>query len=131
MLPLARPQSAARYGLLVITAAAGGWTKLRWTVFWRDQGCVAVQPKWFGKDIATDQCRNTAGWLIRWDDLFQLEWDHVTDSRGIRRDDEAHGITVCPWHHRGDRWRIDTKERRQRVREVLRGLYPEAWGVPQ
>jgi len=111
----------------VITAAIDGWTKLRWTVFQRDGGCVAVQPRIFGDDIARDECRNTAGWLIRWNDIFQMEWDHVTDRGGIRRDDEAHGVTVCPWHHRGSGWRIDTKERRAKLREVLSDLYPAVW----
>jgi len=111
----------------VITAAIDGWTKLRWTVFQRDGGCVAVQPRIFGDDIARDECRNAAGWLIRWNDIFQMEWDHVTDRGGIRRDDEAHGVTVCPWHHRGSGWRIDTKERRAKLREVLSDLYPAVW----
>lgn len=65
---------------------------------------------------------------MRWNDLFQMEWDHVT-MNGVRYDDIAHGVTVCPWHHRGSRWRIDTAPRRQRIREVLRGLYPEAWAA--
>jgi hypothetical protein len=111
----------------LVSAARDGWTKLRWTVFKRDGGCVATSRLWFRDDTAPDQCRNKAGWLIKWDDIFQMEPDHVTDWGGIRRDDEAHLITVCPWHHRGSQWRIDTKERRQREREVLSGLYPEAW----
>jgi hypothetical protein len=113
----------------LVSAARDGWTKLRWTVFRRDGGCAAVQPRYFRDDVATDQCRGKHGWLIRWDDVFQMEWDHVRDDRGRRVDDEAHGITVCPWHHRGSSWRIDTKERRARIRDVLRALYPEAWAV--
>lgn len=115
----------------LVTAAKDGWTKLRWTVFRRDGGCVAVQPAIFGRDVAPDQCQNRAGWLIRWNDVFQLEWDHVTGFDGIRRDDEAHGVAVCPWHHRGSRWRIDTKERRDVLRRHLARLYPTEWSVPQ
>lgn len=111
----------------LITAEKDGWAALRWAVFKRDGGCVAQLSFWFPGDTATDQCRGTNGWLIRWNDLFHMEWDHVRDRRGRRLDDEAHGITVCPWHHRGSGWRIDTAARRQRVRQVLAGLYPAAW----
>lgn len=120
------PQGRRRLDV-VVTAVADGWTRLRWVVFQRDGGCVAVRPSIFGEDAAKDQCRGAHGWLIRWNDLFQMEWDHVTDDGGIRRDDEAHGVTVCPWHHRGSHWRIDTKIRRAVLRDHLRRLYPEAW----
>lgn len=86
-----------------------------------------MQPAIFGEDIATDQCRGLMGYLIAWDDLFKMEWDHVTDDGGIRRDDEAHGVTVCPWHHRGSGWRIDTKPHRAKLRDMLRTLYPAEW----
>lgn len=112
---------------MVASAKADGWTKLRWTVLQRDGGCVAVQPSIFGQDIATDQCRGLHGWLIRWNDVFQMEIDHVTDRGGIRRDDEAHLVAVCPWHHRGSHWRIDTKPRRAVLRDMLTGLYPAEW----
>ncbi len=105
----------------------GVTTDVRWAVLKRDKGCVATSAVWFPGDVAPDECRGKHGWLIKWDDIFQLEVDHVTDRGGIRRDDEAHLIAVCPWHHRGSGWRIDTKERRQREREVLSGLYPAAW----
>lgn len=90
---------------------------------------MAVQPRIFREDIAPDQCRNALGYLIAWNDLLPMEWDHVRDRQGIRRDDEAHGVTVCPWHHRGHDWRIDTKERRARLRDVLTALYPTEWPV--
>ncbi len=112
---------------MVLTAAADGWFVLRAAVFRRDRGCVAVQSDWFGDGVATDQCRDARGYLIRWDDIFRMEADHVTDDGGIRRDDEAHLITVCAWHHRGSGWRIDTKARRARARDVMRALYPAEW----
>lgn len=113
------------------TVKSDGWTAVRWAVLNRDGGCIAVQPRVFGDDVARDQCRGTHGWLIPWDSAFQLEIDHVTDFGGIRRDDEAHLVAVCPVHHRGSGWRIDTKERRAVLRDHLRRLYPAAWGVPQ
>jgi hypothetical protein len=111
----------------LVTVLKAGWARLRIHTFNRDGGCVAVQPSIFGADIATDQCRSATGTLIPWNAVFFMEWDHVTDRAGIRRDDEAHGVTVCPWHHRGSGWRIDTKERRAVLRDHLTRLYPEAW----
>lgn len=115
---------------MILSAAVDGWGRLRSAVFRRDRGCVAVQARWFGDDVAKDLCRDAGGFLMRWDDIFKMEWDHVTDRSGIRRDDEAHGITVCPWHHRGSGWRSDTSEHRAREREVLAEMYPEAWPSP-
>lgn len=111
-----------------LVTAADGWAKLRLVTFTRDKGCVAVQPRVMGALAATDLCRDENGWLISWNDLFRMEWDHVKQNF-LRYDDEAHGITVCPWHHRGDRWRIDTKAHRERVRAYLESLYPAVWTV--
>lgn len=105
---------------------------LRWervAVFQRDGGCIAVQPIWFGRDVAPGVCRDSFGNIIGWHDLDKMEWDHVTDDAGIRRDDRAHGVTVCPGHHRGSGWRIDTKEHRRMIRDRLRILYPEEWNA--
>jgi hypothetical protein len=113
----------------LITRRKDGWPRLRQTVLARDGGCVATSGMWFRTDAATDSCRDEHGLLIRWDNVFKMELDHVRDDRGARLDDEAHLITVCPWHHRGSAWRIDTKARRQRERDVLRALYPEHWPV--
>lgn len=65
-----------------------------------------------------------------WNDIFRLEWDHVRHGlAGPRFDDEAHGVMVCPWHHRGSGWRIDTKEHRAALRVYLTSKYPEVWGA--
>lgn len=113
----------------LINAQQHGWDWLRETVFRRDGGCVAVQRQIMGEEVATDSCREGAGLhypiIERWR-LERMEWDHVTQD-GVRYSDEAHGITVCPWHHRGSGQRIDTKARRERVREYLRGVYPTVW----
>lgn len=115
----------------MITAEKDGWPKLRLTVFTRDGGCVAVQPRIFGKDAATDFCRNVYGYVIPWDDIFQMEWDHVKEQLGMQlraSNDEAHGITVCPHHHRtSNGWRIDSAEHRQTIRGWLAKHYPEVW----
>ena len=112
----------------LVTRAKDGWAKLRILTFQRDGGCVAVNPTIFGGDVAPDQCRDRNGWLIPWNDLFKMEWDHVREEAGgARVDDIAHGITVCPWHHRGDGWRSDSKAHRMMERLYLRSLYPEQW----
>lgn len=95
----------------LITAEKDGWTWLRETVFRRDGGCV-------GPSLgAPDGCTGP------------LEFDHVREKIGGERlDDEAHGITVCAWHHRHSRqWRSDSKVNRSTIREYLRGVYPEVW----
>jgi hypothetical protein len=114
----------------LVSAANDGWSKLRLTTTRRDGGCVAVQPKVMGEQIATDLCRNGHGWVIRYDDLFQLEWDHVKEflATSLRAPhDEAHGVSVCAWHHRGTGWRSDSQEHRQKIREYLAKLYPDVW----
>lgn len=113
---------------MILTVAKDGWAAVRQRIFVRDRGCVAVQQDIFGEDVAHDQCRDAAGYLMAWDDRFRLEADHVTQVHSHldpRRDDEAHLITVCPWHHRlSPRWRIDTAERRMAVRAFLVKRYP-------
>lgn len=60
-----------------------------------------------------------------------LEFDHVKERLGAAfkaPNDEAHGITVCSWHHRHSRsWRSDSKANRTLIREYLRRLYPAVW----
>lgn len=114
----------------LITREKDGWPKLRILTFQRDGGCVAVNPAIFGADVATDQCRDRNDWLIPWNDLFKMEWNHVREQPGgTRYDDIAHGITVCPWHHRGSGWRIDTRPHMERVRAHLSALYPDHWAA--
>lgn len=111
-----------------LITAKDGWPKLRLLTFTRDGGCVAARPDVMGPLVATDQCRDRNGWLIPWNDLFRMEWDHVREqSGGARLDDIAHGITVCPWHHRGDGWRSDSAIHREAIRAYLRRLYPDHW----
>jgi hypothetical protein len=111
----------------LLTAAADGWQRLRARVFGRDGWCIATRRDIFGADIATDLCMDAGKKPITYAGLFAMEWDHVTDDGGIRRDDEAHGVTVCPWHHRGAAWRSDSSDHREAERVYLARLYPEAW----
>lgn len=100
----------------------------RQAIFYRDGGCIATQPAWFGVDVAPDVCRSGFGAEIDWNALWMMEGDHVTDDAGIRRDSRAFGVTVCPWHHRlSQRWRIDSKAHRVKIRDRLRVLYPKEW----
>lgn len=113
------------------TAKRHGWLVLRAVVFRRDGGCVAVQRHIMGDDVATDSCRagerEAAKVINRWD-LQYMEWDHIREQPGGRRyDDEAHGVTVCPWHHRGSGQRVDTSERRFKIRGYLARMYPDVW----
>lgn len=110
----------------LVTAERDGWPKLRLLTFSRDKGCVAANPAIMGSLVASDQCRDRNGWLIPWNDLFRMEWDHVKQD-GVRYNDIAHGVTVCPWHHRGSRWRSDSKVNREAIRAYLLLLYPAVW----
>ena len=89
---------------------------------------MAVNPEIMGPEVAPDQCRDVNGWLMPWNDIWKLEWDHVRAGyAGKRINDEAHGVTACPWHHRGDGWRVDSKAHRQILRDYLARLYPAQW----
>jgi hypothetical protein len=102
--------------LELISAKVHGWAALRIAVFRRDMRCVATQERVFGKDVATDLCSGP------------VEFDHIRHGLAGRRiDDEAHGITVCAWHHRGSGWRVDAKDRRAAARRYLANLYPDVW----
>lgn len=115
----------------VLTAETHGWPAVRRATFSRDRGCVAVQSRIYGDDVAPDLCRNQYGQAVRWDDPTQLEWDHVKESQamGVKApDDSAHGVMVCAWHHRlSNRWRIDSWVHRQKIRDWLRSHYPGVW----
>lgn len=114
----------------LIRADVDGWPRLKLHTARRDGGCIAQNPEAIGRDhVAPDQCRDVNGWLMSWTDVWKLEWDHVRHGyAGQRMDDEAHGVTVCPWHHRGSGpWRSDSKVNREAIRAYLARLYPEAW----
>lgn len=117
----------------MITAVRDGWTELRRVTFRRDGGCLAVRVDVFGSDIAPDMCQDGFGNPILWYDLSKMEFDHVKEQLGTAKkapDDEAHGITVCPWHHRlSQQWRSDSARHRIAERDWLRKHYPEVWGV--
>lgn len=103
----------------LINAEQHGWSWLREQTFARDGGCIAVQSRIMGDRVAPDGCTGP------------LEWDHVKEQLKAGQkapDDEAHGVTVCAWHHRHSRsWRSDSKVNRERIREYLRGVYPTVW----
>ena len=105
----------------LITAEHDGWSWLREHTFRRDGGCIAPQRSIMGDLVAPDGCTGP------------LEWDHVKEhlKAGAKApNDEAHGVTVCSWHHRYSRsWRSDSKVNRARIREYLRGVYPSVWGA--
>jgi hypothetical protein len=112
----------------VKTVQGDGWPAVRAAVFERDGGCLATSFQVFGSDVASDLCRNRYGDTVRYDDLKWMEWDHVREGVAEARiNDEAHGVTVCAWHHRGSGWRIDTKAHRAKVRGWLAKHYPEVW----
>lgn len=112
----------------------GDRTALRWGIFQRDEGCIAVQPDKVGDAVSAEPCRNSANWVIPWNDVFQMEWNHVKEAGAIglgikAPDDEAHGVTLCAFHHRGtaagSNWEAANREAE---RKYLRSLYPEVWG---
>jgi hypothetical protein len=112
-----------------LNVAEHGWPAVRSAVFGRDGGCVAGQPRIFGRDAADDGCRSQWGQRIDWDDWDQLEWDHVTQEN-VRHDDEAHGVAVCPWHHRlSQAWRSDSRRHRAALRRWLAKHWPEVWNA--
>lgn len=114
---------------MIVAVETHGWTVVRSAVFGRDGGCVATQPRIFGSDVAPDRCRGRFGQDVEWDDWDQLEFDHVRPhSGGARPDDEAHGVAVCPWHHRLSQvWRSDSRRHREALRSWLASHYPDAW----
>ncbi len=105
----------------LITAEQHGWSWLRQQVFARDGGCISQQSRIFGKQTAPDACTGP------------LEFDHVKEhlKAGAKApNDEAHGVTVCAWHHRHSKhWRSDQKANRIFIRAYLRGVYPTVWSV--
>lgn len=103
--------------MVLISAKEHGWVALRLRTFRRDGGCIANSEAVFGKEIAPDRCDG------------DLEFDHVRHGLAGRRiDDEAHGVTVCAWHHRlSQEWRSDTKVHRAAQRRYLANLYPDVW----
>lgn len=115
----------------MLTVRNDGWVQVRSAVFKRDVGCVATQWRIFGNNIAPDMCRSRWGTPIEWDDWSELEFDHVKENLEASNkapDDEAHGVAVCPWHHRLSQvWRSDSKFHRERLRDWLAKAYPEVW----
>jgi hypothetical protein len=115
----------------MMTVRDDGWIAVRTAVFTRDVGCVAGQFRIFGKAAADDGCRSRWGSRIEWDDWSELEFDHVKrDAKAGDKapDDEAHGVAVCPHHHRLSQvWRSDSKVHRMMLRDWLAKHYPEAW----
>lgn len=110
-----------------LTVARDGWDAVRQAVFRRDVGCIAHQSRIFGQDTATDACADTWGNVIDGLGFEVLEFDHVTQ-HGVRYDDEAHGVSVCPRHHRLSRvWRSDSRVHRALERGWLHKHYPEVW----
>jgi hypothetical protein len=116
----------------LLTAAADGWTALRWAVLHREGGCIAVQPDKIGfEEAATDLCRNGQGWEQKWDDVLPLELDHIKEHPGgARVHDEAHLVAVCAWHHRGGKGGAQwATAHRAAIRAYLTRLYPHIWGT--
>lgn len=117
----------------MMTAEADGWESVRRATFRRDIGCIAGQPRIFGVNIAPDMCKDAFGNPMRWDEWRLLEWDHVKEDlrAGVKApNDEAHGVAVCPWHHRlSQRWRSDSKAHRAAIRDWLARHYPEVWNA--
>lgn len=94
------------------------WPGLRRTLLLRDGPCISNRVDVFGFDgLAQDLCQGPS------------EFDHVTQVHGHldgRRDDEAHGVMVCAWHHRlAVEWRSDSSEHRAAERAYLTRMYPE------
>ena len=115
---------------MTLTVAEDGWKAVRRAVFARDGGCVATNRQFSTDWVAVDDpCRDGFGNELRYGDWDHLEFDHVREKLGgARLDDEAHGIGVCPWHHRlSTYWRSDTSYHRAAAREWLRKHYPEVW----
>lgn len=79
--------------------------------------CSALNRAIFGADVARDGCQG------------QLELDHVReDLGGERKDDAAHLLPFCSWHHRlSQEWRSDSSKHRATERDYLARKYPEAW----
>lgn len=113
------------------SATTDGWRAVRLEVFARDGGCVATQPRVFGKAVATDLCRDGYGDPIEYDAFDLLELEHVKQELGLSlraADDVAHLVTACPWHHRlSNVFRIDSKVNRVKTRAWLARHYPEVW----
>jgi hypothetical protein len=89
--------------------------EIRWEVLNRDKGCIAVQPSIVGEEnVAQDQCRNGAGWLIPYNDFFQMTMGHVKSelAMGYRPEHrreflvaqcQFHNETWAPTHHDAER----------------------------
>lgn len=120
-------------GRPLTTEQKDGWPRLKLVVAARDGGCLATHRGVFGDDVAPDMCRDARGYLMTSTDYFRLEFDHVKEQQAMALrapNDEAHGIAVCPWHHRLSReWRSDTAAHRAVIRDYLRRLYPREWAV--
>lgn len=64
-------------------------------------------------------------------DLCQgpIELDHIREeSGGERKDDPAHLLPFCAWHHRlSQEWRSDSTKHREAERRWLANHYPLEW----
>jgi hypothetical protein len=103
---------------------------VRWRVYSRDGGCIAVQAQKIGpENVAPDLCRDRWGDLVRWDDLFKMTAEHVQEqygSMGLKApDDEMHLVTLC-WHHGVQGWELSHKAV---SRAYLARCYPEFYGA--
>jgi hypothetical protein len=101
---------------------------IRWAVYRRDGGCIAVQPDKVGKEhLAPDLCRNRLGWLHPWNDLFQMTLEHVRKWAAMggpkAPDTVEYLVTLCHWHG------VQGWELRHKTvsRTYLARLYPEVW----
>jgi hypothetical protein len=103
-------------------------TALRWLVFHRDGGCIAVDPDKVGAEHVVDTpCGNQYGYDHRSDDLLQMTLEHVREFAAMGApkapDEPWHCVTLCR-KHGVQAWELSHKDQE---RAYLARLYPEQW----
>lgn len=108
--------------MLVLSADKDGWAAVRNQVLARDRGCIF-------RDRGYGDCGGPT-------DLDHVKQTPKIGDPVVKRknkhsykapDDEAHLVSVCAAHHRGERQVATSHEGRQYERDYLAERYPEIW----
>ena len=102
-----------------------------WAAVWyRDGGCIAVQPDKVGAaNVAATPCADQWGREWPFDSPRGKTYEHVREEAAMGApkapSDLAHGVIVC-WRHGVQAWELAHKDVE---RAYLARLYPDVWAA--
>lgn len=109
--------------VLVLTAERDGWAAVRNQVLARDRGCI-FRDRGYGECAGPTDLDH----VKEQPQIGGLQIKKRADKHSYKApDDEAHLVSVCAAHHRGERQVATSKEGRQFERDYLAERYPEVW----